>query len=77
MSWISGNRYLTQAEMQNNADIVIAYYRSIGVNDSSIAALLGNMQLESNINPEFWEGGSGPGYRFSSMDSTERINIGC
>ena len=37
MAWISGNRYLTQAEMENNADIIIAYYRSLGIADATIA----------------------------------------
>ena len=40
MAWISGNRYLTQAEMENNADIIIAYYRSIGVEDRTIARFI-------------------------------------
>lgn len=62
MAWISGNRYLNQSEMENNANIVIQYYRSIGVNDRTIAALLGNMQAESTINPALNEvGGSGYG----------------
>lgn len=62
MAWISGNRYLTQAEMENNADIIIAYYRSIGVEDRTIAGILGNMQMESTINPGLYEvGGSGYG----------------
>ena len=62
MAWISGNRYLTQAEMENNANIVIAYYRSLGIADATISAILGNMQAESTINPALEEvGGSGYG----------------
>lgn len=48
--------------MENNANIVIDYYRSIGLNDKTIAGILGNMQAESSINPEREEvGGSGYG----------------
>ena len=62
MAWISGNRYLTQAEMENNANIVIAYYRGLGIADATISAILGNMQAESTINPALEEvGGSGYG----------------
>lgn len=62
MSWISRSGALTQAEMENNADIVIAYYRSLGINDNTIAGILGNMQAESSINPEREEvGGAGFG----------------
>lgn len=51
MAWISRNGYLNQSEMENNANIVISYFRSQGVNDVTIAAILGNMQAESTINP--------------------------
>lgn len=61
MSWISRNGPLMQSEMENNADIVIAYYRSLNINDKTIAAILGNMQAESTINPERQEVG-GQGY---------------
>lgn len=47
--------------MENNADIVINYYRSQGINDKTIAGILGNMQAESSINPERKEVG-GQGY---------------
>ena len=52
MAWISRSGALTQTEMENNADIVIAYFRSQGINDNTIAGILGNMQAESSINPE-------------------------
>lgn len=62
MGWISRSGSLTQSEMENNADIVISYYRSIGINDKTIAALLGNMRAESSVNPLREEvGGSGFG----------------
>ena len=62
MAWISRSGALTQSEMENNANIIINYYRSLGINDKTIAAILGNMQAESSINPEREEvGGAGFG----------------
>ena len=43
--------------MENNADIIINYYRGLGINDKTIAGILGNMQAESSINPERQEVG--------------------
>lgn len=62
LQWIYANRSLNQVEMENNAQIVINYYRSIGLHDNTIAAILGNMQAESTIEPIRTEsGGSGYG----------------
>lgn len=55
MAWISGNRYLSISEMQNNVDILHYFFRSAGWTDNAIAAMLGNMQSESTINPGIWE----------------------
>lgn len=55
MAWIYGNRYLSLAEMQNNAEIVQAYGLSEGWTPNAICAILGNMQSESSINPGIWE----------------------
>lgn len=62
MAWVSENRSLTQAEMENNADIIINYYRSINISDQTIAAILGNMQAESSLSPVRTESGGGGGY---------------
>lgn len=62
MAWVSENRSLTQEEMENNANIIINYYRSIGIDDRTIAAILGNMQAESTISPIRTEAGGGGGY---------------
>nr|DAP77565.1 MAG TPA: Morphogenesis protein 1 wall, phi29, hydrolase, infection [Caudoviricetes sp.] len=62
MAWISRNSALNQSEMENNANIIINYYRSVGIDDRTIACILGNMQAESSINPGRYEGGVGPGY---------------
>lgn len=62
MAWISDDRYLTQSEMENNANIIINYYRGVGINDCTIAAILGNMQAESTLSPTLNERGGGGGY---------------
>ncbi len=62
LTWISKDSYLTQSEMQNNATIIINYYRSIGIDDRTIAAILGNMQTESTLSPILNERGGGGGY---------------
>lgn len=62
MPWISENRYLTQSEMENNATIIIQYYRSLGIDDNAIAGILGNMQAESTLSPVLTERGGGGGY---------------
>ena len=55
MAWISGNRYLSMSEMQNNVDIIHYFFKSQGWTDNAIAGMLGNMQSESTINPGIWE----------------------
>lgn len=42
--------------MKNNAEIVWNYLGSNGWTLNAVSALLGNMQSESNINPDIWEG---------------------
>lgn len=55
MAWISGNRYLSETEMQNNSTIIKAYLVSKGWTLNAIAGLLGNMQSESSVNPGIWQ----------------------
>ena len=55
--WIYGNRALTEEEMQNNALKVIAFFSRQGWTFNSICGMLGNMVVESTINPGRWEGG--------------------
>lgn len=62
MAWVSEDRYLTQSEQENNANIIINYYRGLGINDKTIAAILGNMQAESTLSPVLTERGGGGGY---------------
>ena len=62
MGWIAENRALTVSEMENNADIIIRYYREIGYADLTIASILGNMEAESSLSPVRTEiGGQGYG----------------
>ena len=51
MSWIAKDRKLTLAERENNADIIIPFYRDLGYADETIASILGNMDLESTLSP--------------------------
>lgn len=55
MAWIAKNERLTVAEMQHNADILIAWFRAKGWTDNAIAGMLGNIQTESRCNPGAWE----------------------
>lgn len=64
MSWIMGDRYLSEAEMKNNAQEFINWARINikGVTKEAVSALLGNLVQESTINPQLGErGGSGYG----------------
>ena len=76
MPWISENRALTQAEMENNADIIIAYYRSINYADETIAAILGNMQAESSLSPIRTEIG-GQGYGLVQWTPVSKLQNHC
>lgn len=64
MSVTSANRYLTRAEMEGNATYIVNALRQYGFTDNAIAAILGNMQSESGINPGIYEG----------LDSTSETN---
>lgn len=54
-SWITGNRFLAMSEQKKNAVLVNAFFEGRGWTRNSIAAMLGNMQSESSINPGIWE----------------------
>lgn len=62
MAWIAirtnQNPNFTEAQKQNNVDIIAAYFRQRGWTDNAIAALCGNMDIESYINPNQFEIGS-------------------
>lgn len=54
--WVAKNMYLETADMENNASIVWSFFGGKhGWTQNAVAALLGNMQGESTINPGLWE----------------------
>lgn len=55
MSWITGNRYLSTTEQQNNAILIKTKLLEKGWSINAIAGLLGNMESESTINPGIWQ----------------------
>lgn len=56
MAWTSGNYYLNLEQMQGNADEIWAWFQTnLDLPPNSVAAMLGNMQKESTINPGVWE----------------------
>lgn len=76
--WISGNRYLSDSEMKNNAEIVYSYLLEKGWTKNAICGMLGNMQSESGINPGIWQSlieGSGGGGGFGLVQWTPWTNF--
>lgn len=62
MAWISKTGLLTASEMENNAKLFGDVFSGLGYNINTIAALAGNAQAESTINPGLNEvDGSGYG----------------
>lgn len=62
--WIYGetDEYLSEEQMQNNAVLVYQFFSAKGWSMNAIAALLGNMEVESTLNPNMIEiGGTGHG----------------
>lgn len=55
LQWIYGNRYLSEAEMQNNAYVQYSDLYFKGWTLNAIAGLLGNEETESTINPGVWQ----------------------
>lgn len=52
---IGANRYLTSEEMRNNAAYIWWYLSQRGWTANAVAGMLGNMQVESSINPGIWQ----------------------
>lgn len=63
---VSGNRYLSQSEMTINATYIKNWLQAKGWTLNAICGMLGNMQVESTINPALWqsmdEGNTNLGY---------------
>lgn len=52
---INSNNYLTVDQMYNNAIYIASFFFRNGWTLEACAAILGNMQTESNMNPGLWE----------------------
>lgn len=55
MAWIAKNAYLSQSEMENNAQMVYNKTTSLMWTMNATAGILGNMEAESTINPGIWQ----------------------
>ena len=55
MTFVTGNRWLSQEEMETNARYIYGYLSPLGWSLNAIAGMLGNMQTESGINPGIWQ----------------------
>lgn len=53
--WVIKNAYLSESEKANNAELVWKYFEPKGWTLNAVAAILGNMEKESTINPGIWE----------------------
>ena len=53
--WITGNRYLSKSEQEHNASIFYEIMSGYGFSVNAIAAMLGNIQTESTVNPGIWQ----------------------
>ena len=53
--WISGNRNLSSSEQEQNARTFYEFFKGRGWSSQAICAMLGNIQVESSINPGIWE----------------------
>ena len=52
---VTSSNPLTEAQMQANAIYIYSYLSPLGWTVNAVAALLGNMQAESSINPGRWQ----------------------
>lgn len=55
--WTNQLDALTNSQREDNVDIIYAYFNALGWTINPIAAMLGNMHLESQLNPAQWENG--------------------
>lgn len=54
--WYSSNAPLTDYEMRVNAQYILNYLRNRGWTKEAVCGMLGNMEVESYINPGVWHG---------------------
>lgn len=74
MVWISKARLLSTNEMENNAKIFGDVFSGLGYSINTIAALAGNAQAESTINPGLNEVGGGGYGLFQWTPKTDLID---
>lgn len=58
--WISTDTYLTQEHRKENAELVYEYLKQLGWTKNAISAIIGNMDVESSLNPALIEGRTYP-----------------
>lgn len=73
MAWISKTGLLTSSEMENNAKLFADAFSGLGYHINTIAALVGNAQAESTINPGLNEVGGGGYGLFQWTPKTDLI----
>ena len=56
--WISTDTYLTQAHRDENAQLIFNYLSNLRWTREAIAGILGNMDVESSVNPALIEHGN-------------------
>ena len=54
--WIATDVYLNQSNRDENAKLIWAYLTGLGWTESAVAGILGNMDVESSMNPALIEG---------------------
>lgn len=81
MAWIAvdtdQNTGFSQAAQENNVTIIAQYFRAQGWTDNAIAALCGNMEIESYLNPGQFELGRNysASYGFGLVQWTPRTKF--
>lgn len=54
--WIASDQYLNQQHRDENAKLIWAYLTGLGWSETAVAGILGNMDVESSMNPALIEG---------------------
>lgn len=57
--WTDSLNALTQSQKEQNVRIIYSFFHALGWTNNAIAAMLGNMELEGQLNPAQWEYGYG------------------
>ena len=65
--WIASDQYLNQQHKDENAKLIWDYLTALGWTPQSVAGILGNMDVESSMNPALIEG---RGYHTLPTNST-------